>query len=152
MNITKTPDYSRTIEINSTAPVVYEALTLKIDQWWGQTEGSFLKTGDIFKTSFGKDSYWKFEIAELIENEKIVWMCIESHQDHHLKGMDEEWLGSSISWELLSNENQTIVQFRHKGLIPSNICYDVCSKAWGFYLDKSLKTFIETGVGKPEAG
>ena len=57
--------------------------------------------------------------------------------------IDEEWLNSIITWELSEgNSGKTPLSFKHEGLRPSGICYDVCANAWDFYLAKSLKNYL----------
>lgn len=142
-------DYSRTILIVADIKLVYNAIVSEIDKWWGTVEGESSNLGNVFKIKFGGDSYWKFEIIELVKNQQIMWKCIESNQDHNLKGIDEEWLNSKVSWYLSKSNSGTILKFLHEGLIPSSKCYDVCSEGWDFYLVKSLKSYLETGKGFP---
>ena len=142
-------DYTKTIPIVADISMVYKAIVSEIDKWWGTVEGNANSIGSIFKIKFGGKSYWKFEIIDLVENERIVWKCIESNQDHNLKGIDTEWLHSIITWKLTQNNGGTLVKFLHEGLIPSGICYDVCSAGWDFYLVNSLKSYLETGKGFP---
>ena len=148
MNIQE-KDYSKEIRLLTKASVVYEALIYKIDSWWGKTDGSASNVGDVFKVSFGEDSFWKFEITQLIPNQKVVWKCVASQQDHHVQGMDQEWMDSLITWILSESADETIINFIHEGLVPSANCYDVCSSGWDFYLEKSLREYIEKGAGKP---
>jgi len=143
-------DYTKTISIAANIKLVYKAIVFGIDKWWGTCEGSANSIGSIFKIKFNGDSYWKFEIIDLVENKRIVWKCIESNQDHNLKGIDEEWLHSIVTWELTQNEDVTMVKFMHEGLIPSGICYEVCSTGWDYYLTNSLKIYLETGKGNPK--
>jgi hypothetical protein len=43
----------------------------------------------------------------------------------------------------------TETRFTHLGLIPEYECFDVCSDAWGFYVNTSLRSLITTGAGQP---
>ena len=146
--IYKSKNYQKTVFVNSKKELVFKALTEEVDKWWSEIENSSKDKGDIFKISFGKESYWKFKLIELEESKKIVWQCIESHQDHNLKGIDKEWLNSEITWTISENDNNTKIEFLHKGLLSDGICYDVCSSAWDFYILDSLKSYLETGIGK----
>ena len=128
---------------------VFGALTESIDAWWSTIEGVARKEGDVFKVSFGPGSYWKFKVLELRKNESITWVCLQSHQDHHLQGMDQEWLNTKLHWNLENQDQGVKLDFLHEGLNSSGVCFEVCSTAWDFYLFDSLKSLLEAGVGKP---
>jgi len=142
-------DYKKTVTIDTDIALVYIAITKEINEWWGTNDGNASDIHNIFKIKFSGESYWKFKIIDLVENESVVWKCIESNQDHNIKGMDEEWLNSTIIWNLSKREEGCIVIFQHNGLKPSGVCYDACATAWDFYLVDSLKNYLETGIGKP---
>lgn len=142
-------DYRRSVLINSDPKSAFIALTEQIDQWWGTTESSADQEGDVFKIYFGPESYWTFRVVSLKRPEGIVWQCIASHQDHHLPGIDAEWLNTKLHWHIQSKEEGVEVEFWHEGLVTTGVCYEVCSTAWDFYIMDSLKSFLETGLGKP---
>ena len=142
-------DYKKSVVIKSTVELVFGALTKEIDRWWGSVDNSAVKEGFIFKVSFGEESYWKFKVIELIKFEKIIWECVESHQDHNLVGIDKEWLNSRLHWNIAEVDGKVKVDFLHEGLVSTGVCYDVCSSAWDFYILHSLKNYLETGEGKP---
>ncbi|MEE9429499.1 MAG: SRPBCC domain-containing protein [Melioribacteraceae bacterium] len=142
-------DYKKSIVVKSTVELVFRALTKEIDKWWSSAENSAAKEGLVFKVSFGEESYWNFKVLELKKSEKIIWKCVESHQDHNLVGMDEEWLNSKLYWRISEIDGKVKVDFLHEGLVSTGVCYDVCSSAWDFYIMESLKNYLETGKGKP---
>jgi uncharacterized protein YndB with AHSA1/START domain len=142
-------DYKKSVIVKSNKKLVFKALTEEIDQWWSTIENTASKEGEVFKISFGPASFWKFKVLELKKPERIVWTCVESHQDHNLEGIDKEWLNSKLYWTISSIDDNVKVQFLHKGLVSTCVCYDVCSTAWDFYILDSLKNFLETGNGKP---
>jgi uncharacterized protein YndB with AHSA1/START domain len=142
-------DYRRFISINADQNVVFNALSKNISKWWGTIEGLTENVNDEFTVSFGPESYWKFKVLEMKRPEGIVWKCTESHQDHKLEGIDAEWTNTEMHWTLSGDEGKVRVELLHKGLLKTCVCYDVCSKAWDFYLTDSLKPFLETGAGQP---
>ena len=141
-------NYQKSVFVNSKKQLIFKALTEEVDKWWSEIENSSKSKDDIFKISFGKESYWRFRLTEIKKYKKIVWKCIESHQDHNLKGIDKEWLNSEITWTISDKGNNTKIDFLHKGLVTDGICYNVCSTAWDFYILDSLKNYLETGIGK----
>ena len=78
-------NYQKSVLVNSKKQLIFKALTEEIDKWWSDIENSSKNKDDIFKISFGKESYWRFKVIEIKKNKRIVWKCIESHQDHNLK-------------------------------------------------------------------
>ena len=148
LDINQKENYQKSVIVNANNQLIFKALTEEVNKWWSDIEGSSKDKGDIFRISFGKESYWRFSLTELKINKKLVWKCIESHQDHNLKGIDEEWLNSEITWTISEEGSNSKIDFLHKGLITDGVCYDVCSNAWDFYILDSLKSYLETGIGK----
>lgn len=142
-------DYKQTVQIRSNPGQLFRALTEGIPAWWSTSEGPSQNVGNEFKVSFGPESYWVFQIIKSIPDERVIWKCIESHQDHNLKGLDEEWLNTELDWTISEQGDGVMLDFHHKGLTRSGVCYDVCSKAWDFYVLESLKQYLESGIGRP---
>jgi len=59
-----------------------------------------------------------------------------------------EWKDTEISSEISRKGNKTEVRFAHPGLVPEYERFDVCSNAWGSYINGSLRSSITTGEGK----
>ena len=149
MTAAKTEHYIRNIFLRTTKSRLFDSLTTEVDQWWSTMDQTATEEGDIFTISFGGESYWKFMVLEADNDGKIIWQCIESNQDHNLKGIDEEWIDSKLIWQFNYKDNGIQLKFLHQGLLKSGVCYDVCSTAWDFYLMESLKSYLENGKGKP---
>ncbi|MGB5668172.1 MAG: SRPBCC domain-containing protein [Maribacter sp.] len=145
----KAKNYQLSVTLNSTKKEAFNALTKHIPDWWSTVDGSSEKEGDEFKVSFGTESYWKFKVIAINNPDKIVWECIESHQNHNLVGIDEEWINTKLYWTISNLEGKTKVDFLHDGLLSTGVCYEVCSNGWDFYISDSLKQFLEKGEGKP---
>jgi hypothetical protein len=77
-----------------------------------------------------------------------VWTVLENHMS--FVGDQTEWVGTEIRFDLTARDGGTEVRFTHVGLLPDHECYDVCSKAWGYYLSESLPNLVTTGQGRPE--
>jgi len=142
-------NYRQSVIIDVTKTDAYEALAHHIPDWWSTVEGISDKEGADFIVSFGSDSFWKFKVISLDKPNKVVWECIESHQDHNLKGIDEEWINTKLYWSIAEVGKKTKIEFIHNGLLTTGVCYDVCSQGWDFYILDSLKNYLETGIGKP---
>ena len=145
----KSKSYHQSILIKASKKKAYNALTHHIADWWSTIEGTSDEINAEFKVSFGAESYWKFKIESLNNPNEVIWKCIESHQDHNLKGIDEEWTNTKLYWLISKSGDKTKIDFLHDGLIETGVCYEVCSNGWDFYILYSLKHFLDTGVGKP---
>lgn len=52
--------------------------------------------------------------------------------------------GNKTGFEVSENNGKTTVKFTHDGLVPEE-CYNVCTDAWGNYINNSLYNLISTG-------
>ena len=92
--------YRNSVTIQAGKKGVFEALTQQLEKWWGKVDQPTEKVNDVFKISFG-EAYWKFKITAFTPYEHISWKCVASNQVHDgLKGIEEEWLGTKVFWEL----------------------------------------------------
>ena len=136
-------NYNIETKIKSGQTNIFNAIVKHLDDWWGKTDGELNKAGDKFTISFG-NSYWKFRVIDFVENRKISWECIDGEPE-----FNREWIGSKIHWIISESEKDSIVRMEHFGLTPQLDCYDICSVTWDKFIGDSLKSFVETGVGKP---
>ena len=60
----------------------------------------------------------------------------------------EEWVGTTVEWDLRQDGDHTIVLFRHQGWREPVEFMHHCSTKWATYL-MSLKSLVETGQGAP---
>ena len=60
----------------------------------------------------------------------------------------EEWLGTTISFDLRQEGDWTIILFKHEGWKTPVEFMNHCSTKWGVFLI-SLKSLLETGQGRP---
>ncbi|TYP76152.1 SRPBCC family protein [Aquimarina intermedia] len=141
--------YTCSVPLRSHRKKVFKSLTKNIEDWWGTCDTNPDEEGKVFKVSFGTDSFWSFKVVELIPFEQITWQCVDSQQDHHVEGMDEEWMGTMLYWTIGNNGNKVHLTLEHEGLTPDGVCYDICSRGWDFYIMDSLKRYLETGQGEP---
>jgi hypothetical protein len=148
-NIKEPYNYQQSLLVDIDKKSVFRALTNEISNWWSTVAGTYDKVGDQFRVSFGAESFWLLKVKSLDEPNKVVWECIESHQDHNLKGIDEEWINTLLYWTITEAKGITKIDFLHDGLLSNGVCYEVCSKGWDFYILESLKNYLENGKGKP---
>jgi hypothetical protein len=87
------------------------------------------------------------KIVELTANKKIVWLV----EDNYFSFTEDktEWKGTKVIFEIARKGDKTEIRFTHEGLVPGYECFDICSNAWGSYINGSLRKLIETGKGTP---
>ena len=117
-----------------------------VREWWtGDVEGSADKLGNEFTYRYEDVHYSKQKVTELVPGKKVVWRVIDSQlnfaQDKN------EWTGTELTFEISKKGKETEIRFTQVGLVPKFECFDSCSNAWSFYVNRSLKSLITTGKG-----
>ncbi|MEP6675298.1 MAG: SRPBCC domain-containing protein [Ferruginibacter sp.] len=143
------PDFSTTISVDKTPKEAFDAIN-NVRGWWTEnSEGHSEKINDEFEVRFGDVHYSKQKLIEVIPNEKVVWLVTDSKLNF-LKDKTE-WTDMTISFDIVKEDNRTIVRFTQSGLVPEIECYSACSNAWSDYINNSLRNLITTGKGQPSA-
>lgn len=122
---------------------VYEALATAegVASWWSTKSEGGSSVGDIQKFWFEKaQGSIDVKVLELVPNERVVWEVV---------GGPEEWLGTTVSFDLSVDGNYTVVLFAHRGWAEPVEFMHHCTTKWGVFL-LSLKELLETGRGRPE--
>jgi len=114
--------------------------------WWGgNIEGITDQLGQEFTYRYQDVHYSKQKITELIPNKRVVWRVLDASLN--FTEDPREWTGTEITFEVARKGDQTEIRFAHEGLVPAFECFDVCSNAWGFYINGSLRRLMTTGEG-----
>lgn len=125
------------------APVekVYEALTTQkgLAGWWTPETEAQPKVGSILQFVFEPDYFKEMKVEELTPYSKVKWLC--------LKAVDE-WIGTTISFELEPHRKGTSLSFSHDNWKGYTAMFASCSYDWALFL-RSLKFLCETGKGLP---
>ena len=124
----------------STPENVYDALTTVegLAGWWtADTRGSG-DVGGVLEFRFAAGGF-DMEVVELRPGERVAWRVVDG---------PEEWIGTTIDWDLRQDGDYTIVLFRHQGWKEPVEFMHHCSTKWGSFL-MSLKSLVETGGGAP---
>ena len=79
------------------------------------------------------------EILELDPSARVRWKVLDG---------PEEWIGTSIAFDLKKEDDYTIVLFKHEGWKEPVEFMHHCSTKWAIFL-MSLKSLVETGKGAP---
>ena len=140
--------YSTSFTVNQTPAEVFAAI-LNIRGWWSEEiEGETDKLGAEFTYHFQDVHRCTMKIIELIPNQKIIWHVVTNYFSFT---KDTEWTDTELVFEVSEKDGKTEVRFTHVGLVPEYECFDVCSNAWGTYIQGSLKNLITTGKGEPNS-
>jgi len=144
-----TKDFTTTILVDNTPEEVFDAIN-NVRGWWSEEiDGSTDKLNSEFDYHYEDVHRCKIRIVELVPNTKVVWSVL----DNYFKFTKDksEWKGTKIIFEIAEKDNKTEMRFTHQGLVPAYECYEICRDAWTGYIQKSLRNFITTGKGQPNA-
>jgi len=125
---------------DSSPEEVYEALTTidGLAGWWtGDTNGT-TETGGVIEFRFPPGGF-DMEVVEQQPAKHVSWKVVDG---------PEEWVGTTVDWELRQDGDYTIVLFKHEGWREPVEFMHHCSTKWATYL-MSLKQLVETGSGAP---
>jgi hypothetical protein len=81
---------------------------------------------------------------EVIPTNKVVWLVLDNH--FNFTEDKSEWKGTKVIFEISKKDGKTEVRFTHLGLVPEYECFNVCSNAWGSYINGSLRSLITAGT------
>jgi hypothetical protein len=140
-------DFTATISVDQTPEEAFNAIN-NVRGWWSENiEGSTDKLGAEFTYRYQDVHFCKLKIADLIPAKKVVWHVLENR--FSFTKDKNEWNGTDIVFEVSKKGNETEIRFTHRGLVPAYECFDVCSSAWGSYINGSLRSLITTAKGQP---
>jgi uncharacterized protein YndB with AHSA1/START domain len=133
-------DIRHNLVIKTTPEKVYDAVTTQagLEGWWSKNTNAKPEVGFVNVFILGKYRN-EMKVTELISNKKAQWECIDSI---------EEWIGTSISFNLEEKNGNTLVRFTHGDWQAVTDTFAGCSYDWARFL-KSLKSYCETGTGEP---
>ena len=119
---------------------VYEALTTieGLAGWWTHDTTGSTEVGGVIEFRFPPGGF-DMEVIEAEPSKHVAWKVV---------GGPEEWIGTTVDWQLRQDDDLTIVLFAHRGWKEPVEFMHHCSTKWATYL-MSLKSLVETGEGAP---
>jgi uncharacterized protein YndB with AHSA1/START domain len=125
----------------STTGQVYDAITTLdgLSGWWAQDTTGDTDLGGVLQFRFRPGGF-DMKVTELDPGRLVRWEVVEG---------PEEWVGTTVQWDLRQEEDWAIVLFTHEGWREPVEFMHHCSTKWGSYL-LSLKQLVETGEGAPD--
>lgn len=119
---------------------VYDALTTVegLAGWWTDDTTGDPDVGGVLQFRFPPGGF-DMEVVEQRPGEHVRWKVVDG---------PEEWIGTTVDWELRQDDDMTVVLFEHQGWKEPVEFMHHCSTKWATYL-MSLKSLVETGTGAP---
>ncbi|MDV3753523.1 ATPase [Elizabethkingia anophelis] len=116
--------------------------------WWSEEiEGETDKLDETFLYHYKDVHLSKLRLVEEIPDKKLIYDVLDNQ--FSFTENKNEWRGTKLVFEISENNGKTTVKFTHDGLVPEEECYNVCTDAWGNYINNSLYNLISTGRGVP---
>ena len=140
-------DYTAVFWVDQPAEKAFEAIN-NVRKWWSEEiEGDTDRVDQEWTYHYKDVHQCRMKITELIPGRKVEWLVLEN--DFNFASDKNEWKGTRIVFAISRRDIKTEVRFTHVGLSPKCECYNVCSHAWGFYINGSLRSLIVSGKGQP---
>jgi uncharacterized protein YndB with AHSA1/START domain len=122
---------------------VYGALTEQksLAGWWTRYVHYEPRVGSVaqFELEGGKMKL-SLKILKLLPSRAVAWHCLSG---------PSEWVGTQITFDLLSYEGNTLLNFSHRGWQGTARSLPLYNFEWARYL-LSLRSFVEKGKGYPD--
>jgi hypothetical protein len=145
---TQNNNFNITFLVDQTPNEVFDAVN-NVRGWWSEIlEGNSEKIDDEFSYRHGDFHYSKHKLIEVIPNEKVVWLTLDSKLTFVKE--QNEWNGTKMIFDISKQDEKTKLAVTHLGLVPAFECFNACSKGWTHYLQNSLLPLITTGKGNPD--
>ncbi len=138
--------FTTTFAVDQTPDEVFAAIN-NVPGWWNEIAGTSDVLGGEFLYEVADVHRCRIRVTELVPGERVVWLVVENY--FNFTQDETEWTGTEVRFEISREGGRTQLRFEHVGLIPDYECFDVCSNAWGGYINGSLRSLIQTGTGRP---
>lgn len=128
------------VVIKNTPEKIFDAITTEegLKGWWATQAIALPEVGFVNLFTFGKYRH-EFKVTTLVPGQKVEWGCLNSI---------DEWIGTTISFDLEQRGGNTILRFSHSGWREITDTFAKCNYDWAQFI-KSLKLLCETGTGAP---
>jgi hypothetical protein len=139
--------FTATITVDQTPEEAIVAIK-NVRGWWSeQIEGRTVELGDEFTYHYKDVHSCKMKLIEIIPQKRVAWLVVDNY--FNFTKDKSEWKGTKIVFDVSRKDNVTEIRFTHEGLVPEYECFNICSKAWGSYINGSLRNLTMTGKGQP---
>ena len=144
---TRTEDFTAVLDLPASPATVSALFTSAagVSRWWGPTQGEGAVGGTLV-TSFGDSGVNAMRVLESGPT-GVVWEPVVADGTTPT-AHTQEWLGSTVEFDMVPKGAGTQLRFRHAGLTPQLECWDGCYAGWTYFMS-SIQAFAETGSGSP---
>ena len=135
------PDILHSVGVASSSPDdVYAALSTihGLSGWWTSDTSGDPAVGGVLRFRFDPGDI-DMLVRGLEPGERVLWEVTDG---------PEEWLGTTVEFDIRQDGAYTTVLFRHQGWREPVEFMHHCSTKWAVFL-LSLKALLETGEGAP---
>jgi uncharacterized protein YndB with AHSA1/START domain len=134
-------DILHKVGIKSSPLGVYNALATRegLCGWWTKDTQWDGKVGSVISFRFGDRGFIDVKVVELDPAKRVLWQVVDG---------PAVWIGTKISFDLVQEDDFTLVFFKHQGWKEPNEFMHHCSTKWALFL-MSTKSLVETGAGAP---
>jgi uncharacterized protein YndB with AHSA1/START domain len=134
-------DILHRVAIKASASDVYQALTTVegLSGWWATKTQGDGGVGGVIEFRFDAGCF-DMLVRELEPDRRVLWEVVDG---------PEEWVGTTVGWDLAQDGDYTVVLFAHRGWKEPVEFMHHCSTKWAIFL-MSLKSLVETGTGQPD--
>ena len=140
-------NFTTTFTVDQSPEAVFDAVN-DVRGWWSEEiEGATDGLGTEFTYHYEDVHRCKMKITEFVPGKKVVWLVLDNY--FNFTEDKTEWKNTRVIFEFSRKDVKTQLRFTHEGLAPEYECFNVCSNAWGSYINGSLRSLIETGKGRP---
>ena len=148
MQASKLPHITHSFRFDVEPCLVYMALTEQrhLRLWWSADASAEGFVGGQLK--LGRMPHDCLMVVERLESGQTVeWRCTQARRPC-LPG--DECVGTRVRFRLSRNERGgTVVEIHHRGWRRSSACRNAWDLRWTVLAGKSLKSYLETGLGRP---
>jgi uncharacterized protein YndB with AHSA1/START domain len=144
---TRTDDFAAvlTLAVQPDAVVALFTSAAGVSRWWGPTIGDGAVGGTLV-ISFGEHGENAVRVLEA-GPARVVWKPVVADGSTPT-GHTQEWLDTTIEFDIVPTDLGTELRFRHAGLTPKLDCWSDCFDGWTHFM-ASIDTLARTGTGTP---
>jgi hypothetical protein len=147
--MTPNPNFATAFVVAQSPAAVFRAINNPRGWWSEAIEGATEKQGDEFTYHYQDMHRCRIRLIEVVPDSRVAWHVLDNH--FSFTEDETEWKGTTIVFDISRRDGGTELRFTHQGLVPAYECFEVCSNAWGSYINGSLKSLIATGKGRPNS-
>jgi hypothetical protein len=140
-------NFTAAFTVDQTPDEVFAAIN-HVRGWWSENiVGTTDSVGEEFTYLNMPVHRCTIRVTELVPGERVGWHIVDNFFE--FTEDKTEWKDTDIHFDIARRGDKTELTFTHLGLVPDYECFDICSNAWGFYVNSSLRGLIRTGKGVP---